>query len=73
MTGKGNCDYCCKHVDFETKEEIIDVDMNGMEFSYEALVPYCKECGNEIYVGKVNDLNIIRAYKAQKEMLERGC
>ncbi|HOQ00789.1 MAG TPA: hypothetical protein PK604_08200 [Acetivibrio clariflavus] len=64
------CENCQDDVKFEIRNEIIEIDMEDIVFSYEALVPYCKECGNEVSVPEINDLNIIRAYKAQKEALE---
>lgn len=65
------CENCQKDVEFEIRNEIIKVDMKDIEFTYGALVPYCNECGNEVSVPELNDLNVIRAYKAQKEALER--
>jgi len=71
MKGKAYCDYCHKKVEFETREETIDVDISGMQFSYEAIVAYCCQCNNEIKIARLNDLNVIRAYKKQKEILEK--
>lgn len=65
------CENCQKDVEFEIKNETIKIDLEDIVFSYEALVPYCKECGKEVSVPELNDLNIIRAYKAQKEKLEK--
>ncbi|MCX7746985.1 MAG: hypothetical protein N2645_08865 [Clostridia bacterium] len=66
------CENCCKDTEYAIRDEIISVDLKGVKFTYGALVPYCKECQNEVYIPEVNDLNIIRAYKAQKEALEKG-
>ena len=65
------CDNCRKDTEYDIKNEIIDVKTGGMSFSYEAVIAFCKECGSEVSVGEINDLNIIRAYKAQKEKLEK--
>jgi hypothetical protein len=65
------CDNCCKDVEFDIIDEIVNVDLEGLKFTYGAIVPYCKECRMEISVAEINDLNIIRAYKAQKETLEK--
>ena len=65
------CENCCKETEFEIRNEIVSVNLKGDKFSYMALVPYCKECQSEVSVPEVNDLNVIRAYKAQKEMLEK--
>lgn len=66
------CENCLKDVEFEIRQEIIKVDMNDISFTYGANIPYCKECGEELSVPEINDLNIIRAYKAQKEALENS-
>lgn len=65
------CENCGEETEFETRDEIITVDLKGLKFSYGALVPFCKECKSEVSVPEINDLNIIRAYKAQKEFLEK--
>ena len=65
------CDTCCDDVEFETTSEIITVDLKGFKFSYGAIIPKCKNCSNELSISEVNDLNVIRAYKAQKESLEK--
>jgi hypothetical protein len=64
------CENCFKDVEFDIQNEIIKVDLEDIVFTYGALVPYCKECGKELSVPEINDLNIIKAYKAQKEALE---
>jgi len=65
------CENCQDDREFEIKDEIINIDLDGFKFSYNAIVPYCKVCKQEVSVPEINDLNIIRAYKAQKEALER--
>lgn len=64
------CENCLKDVEFEIQNEIVKVDLKDIVFTYGALVPYCKECGKELSIPEINDLNIIKAYKAQKEALE---
>jgi transcription elongation factor Elf1 len=64
------CDNCNDYVEFDTKSVTVNIDMHDVKFSYEAVVPYCKKCGKEVYVDEINDLNIIRAYSAQKSHLE---
>lgn len=66
------CEKCCIDTEYETMNEIINVNLKGFKFSYPAILARCKECGNEVSVPEINDLNIIRAYKAQKEALEKG-
>lgn len=64
------CENCLKDVEFEIRKEIIKVDLKDITFTYGAHVPYCMECGKEVSVPELNDLNLIKAYKAQKEVLE---
>jgi transcription elongation factor Elf1 len=65
------CENCGEDTEFEVRDEIITVDLKGLKFSYAAIVPYCKICGKEVSVAEINDLNLIRAYKAQKDTLEK--
>lgn len=64
------CENCSKDVEFEIRKEIIKVDLKDVVFTYGAHVPYCMECGQEVSVPELNDLNLLKAYKAQKEVLE---
>lgn len=64
------CYNCNDDVEFDIKGEVINIDMEEVNFSYEALVAYCKKCGSEVHVNEINDLNVIRAYAAQKKRLE---
>lgn len=65
------CNNCCEDVEFEIRNEIVTINLKGMKFSYGALIPYCNVCQKEVNVDEINDLNIIRAFKAQKEYLEK--
>ena len=65
------CENCCEDIEYEIRDEIVTVDLDDVKFSYGAVVPYCIKCNSELSVPEINDLNIIRAYKAQKEMLEK--
>lgn len=66
------CDNCCKDTSYEIRDEIVNIDLKGQKFSYGAIVAYCKECQSEMSIDEINDLNIIRAYTAQKKALEKG-
>lgn len=66
------CENCCDDVEYELRDEIVTVDLKDVKFSYGAIVPYCSKCSSELSIPEINDLNIIRAYKAQKETLEKG-
>ena len=64
------CENCQDDVEFEIRDEIIKVDLEDIVFTYGAHVPYCKKCGKEVSVPELNDLNLIKAYTAQKAALE---
>jgi transcription elongation factor Elf1 len=64
------CYNCNDDVEYDIKGEVIHINMEDVDFSYEALVAYCKKCGNEVHIDEINDLNVIRAYAAQKSRLE---
>ena len=66
------CDNCCNDVEYEIQDELVNVNLKGIKFTYGAFIPHCKECQSEVSVPEINDLNIIRAYKAQKEFLENS-
>jgi hypothetical protein len=65
------CESCNDDVEFDVRDEIVNVNLKGVKFTYAAIVAYCKKCTNEVSVPDINDLNIIRAYKAQKDTLEK--
>ena len=64
------CYECNDDVEYDVKTEIVDVDLDGVKFAYEAVVANCRKCGCEVHVAEIDDLNIIRAYTAQKKRLE---
>lgn len=66
------CENCLKDTEYEIRDEIINVKLKDQKFSYAALVPYCKECNKEVSIPEINDLNILRAYAAQKKELEKN-
>lgn len=72
MANKEYCFNCNEETAYLVRTEVLNTKMEGVSFSYEALIPYCSKCGNEVSVPEVNDLNIIRAYKAHKEILDRS-
>lgn len=65
------CNHCCDETEFETMDEIVTVDLKGLKFSYGAIVAKCTICKREVTVPEISDLNILRAYKAQKDFLEK--
>lgn len=71
MEKREYCSNCNEETEYIIRDEIIGIDLGGDKFTYAALIPYCSKCGNEVHVAEINDLNVIRAYKAHKEMLEK--
>ncbi|MCR4435655.1 MAG: hypothetical protein QHH06_09890 [Clostridiales bacterium] len=72
MEKKEYCYNCDEDTEYIIEKEIINLELEGVKFSYEALVPYCVKCKKEVSIPEINDLNIIRAYKAHKEALDKS-
>jgi hypothetical protein len=58
---KNYCYYCDKDVEYTVEEKEINLNIKGIKVNYTAQIAYCNECGNEIYVPKLDDMNIKRA------------
>jgi len=51
--------YCCNEdVVPELSANSVTDGIQGVIFSYVELAAICPKCGEEIYVGKINDINI---------------
>jgi len=68
------CLNCEENVSFTIKEKTVSMVINGAEFSYPAKLPYCNECGMEIYAAVLDDENIQKANGIYHELAkgERG-
>jgi len=65
---KEYCLNCDNEVEFEIKEREIRTELKGIYFEYLAQIPYCKECGEEIYIAELSDENIRRANERYREL-----
>lgn len=43
------------------------MDIRGISFSYVEQTAYCSECGEEVYVPEINDLNVIAREDAYRK------
>ncbi|SDG42648.1 type II toxin-antitoxin system antitoxin SocA domain-containing protein [Desulfosporosinus hippei] len=67
------CENCRDIVDFSIREEVITKVIKGKEISYKAKVAFCKECGQEIFVGEIRDQNLKMldiAYREHEELIQ---
>ena len=51
---------CCRHMTTNYKEVTTPqkLTVNGVEFAYLETTALCIECGGEVYVPEINDLNV---------------
>jgi hypothetical protein len=67
---KAFCINCDKEVDCIIGFRFIkNIKVKDIEISYDEMFALCKECGNEIYVPQINDVNVnarIKAYEKVK-------
>lgn len=65
------CIHCGKDVDYITGFRFVkNLKVKDLEISYDEMFAICKECGNEIYVPQINDINVktrIKAYEKIKK------
>lgn len=57
------CEYCRKDVEYTEKEEHLSAELKGETYLYYGKVATCDECLDEIYVGDINDYNLVQLYK----------
>ena len=58
---KNNVAYCIdcdEKKAYSIKTRRVDMEVRGVAFSYVEHVAYCIECGKEVYVPEINDLNV---------------
>lgn len=63
------CYYCDKDVEYKIVEEKVSVDIKGVEVSYFAQIPKCKECDSEIYVAPIDESNLINAQEEYRKQI----
>lgn len=52
------CIQCGKFVSYAVLEDEVSVEKRGVVFTYPELSGQCRECGNEVYVSEINDINV---------------
>lgn len=53
------CVNCRKEVTYSLAAKKVKVVIRDVEFEYVELTAVCDECGEEIYVAEINDLNCL--------------
>ena len=52
------CEECRKFVEYDVFEELVTVTLKNTEIRYKEKYAKCKECGCDIFVEELNDLNL---------------
>ena len=65
------CEHCDKKTEYIPVYQNIIEDIKGVRIEYEGYKTYCRECGNEVYVGKYDDINTEVAHKLYCEELKK--
>ena len=52
------CEICRKDVKFKIERTLIKVNVKGKGYEYVGKKAVCKECKREVYVPKVEDINL---------------
>ncbi|MPN06046.1 hypothetical protein SDC9_153300 [bioreactor metagenome] len=55
---KAYCAECDTDREFEVLEQVVESTIGQFTFKYLAQIPYCKSCGNEVYIAEMNDHNL---------------
>lgn len=66
---KEYCYNCDEDQPIIIKEELINMKIKEVAFEFIAKVAYCKECGEEVYVAKINDENVRKGNEKYREKL----
>ena len=66
---KGYCDPCKDYVPYEIKEEKRSVTVKGITFEATEYIPYCKNCGEELWINEVERINDISIYDKYREIV----
>ena len=56
------CTECREFVDYNVNEKEVTEELKGKEYTYIAVVTTCPICGEEVYVGEIDDRNMERLY-----------
>lgn len=66
------CIDCGKHQPYRVEKRRIGGFARGISFEHDELYAVCAECGSELYVPKINDLNVDAVLAAYQKAKERG-
>ena len=55
---KAFCIECGEERDYNIRTELVEIEVNGVTFSYNEQSAFCAECGEELYVPEINDRNV---------------
>ena len=56
---KAFCSECGDKVDYTTRKHLDSFEVRGQTFHYYEVVACCAECGKEVYVPAIHDLNCL--------------
>ena len=56
------CTECREFVDYNIEEKEVKEELKGKEYTYLAEITTCPICGEEVYVGEIDDRNMERLY-----------
>ena len=62
------CPECDKDVEFELFEREKETSIDHVTFKYLAKIPYCRICGNEVYIAEISDQNLKLANDKYREL-----
>lgn len=81
MKEKEFCEICRKNVEYTVRERNTITKLNNTEVNYKEKYATCNNCGEEIFVDKLNDINLLEMQKQyrivnkiiSKEGIEKLC
>lgn len=57
MSGTAYCIHCNQRVRYCMRSQRVNMSIQGIAITYDELVAYCSNCGEELYVPEINDAN----------------
>lgn len=67
MHKRGYCENCDTIVTYIIKDKLENDHLNGVDIEYIAKYAYCDICNTEIYIEKIDDINIATMYNIYRE------
>ncbi|MCL2323492.1 MAG: DUF4065 domain-containing protein [Oscillospiraceae bacterium] len=61
------CTTCNKKTNYELKHEPI-INFRNIEVNVDQIVPYCLECGNDMFIEDIENENLLNLYSKYKEL-----